>query len=279
MNPLAEELETAVRDWDERGWPRPDAVVVTGSAIEVALGEPVVPACSLAELLPFEIHAVEGHTLSVELYRPLENRVTMYLRGRLHCYQGFNPHQVVFAPRLGALLGAQTLVQTNAAGSLRRDVGPGRLVAIRDHINLTGLSPLVGELPESWGPRFPPMNEAYAADLIEIAAECAQKAGLDLDQGVYSWFLGPSYETPAEIQMAQRLGADLVGMSTVPEVIAARQMGMRCLAVSVVTNLAAGLSSRAPSHQEVVAAGERAAARMQTLLGALVRHPDLCPRR
>ena len=148
-----------------------------------------------------------------------------------------------------------------------------------DHLNLTGLNPLRGELPASWGARFPALNDAYDPALRACAHREAERLGIDLSEGVYAWLLGPSYETPAEIRMLQTLGADLVGMSTVPEVIAARQMGVRCFGLSLVTNLGAGLAATPPSHEEVVQEGRRAAARMQSLLTSLLAAPDLLDQR
>ncbi|MDX1383606.1 MAG: purine-nucleoside phosphorylase [Thermoanaerobaculia bacterium] len=277
MNTLAAELGEAAASWEGRGWPRPDVVVVAGSALAVDLGSPIAEPTDLAELVPFEIFAVEGHALRLEIYRPLPDRVVAYLRGRLHCYQGFSAHQVVFPLRLAGLLGARTAILTNAAGSLDPTLPPGRLVAISDHINLSGRNPLTGNLPPAWGPRFPALDEAYDPRLRRLAAATAESLGMRLGEGVYTWLLGPSYETPAEIAMLRRAGATLVGMSTVPEVLAARQMGIRCLAISLVTNLASGLGGEPPSHEEVVAEGERAAGGFASLLGTLLAHDELTP--
>ncbi len=275
MDPLSAELESAAEAWEARQWPRPDVFVVTGSALPVQLGPSLREALDLAEIVPFDVHAVEGHDLRVELYEPVAGRVVAYFRGRLHCYQGFDPHQVVFPVRLAGLLGASTAVLTNAAGSVDPQLRPGKLVALADHINLSGLNPLLGELPPSWGPRFPSLNDAYDARLRGLARSCAKSRDLDLGEGTYAWLLGPSYETPAEIEMVRRAGAQLVGMSTVPEVIAARHLGMRCFALSLVTNLAAGLGDVAPDHQEVVEQGARAKDRIAGLLSDLLQSPDL----
>ncbi|HVR29274.1 MAG TPA: purine-nucleoside phosphorylase [Thermoanaerobaculia bacterium] len=272
---MAPELELQVAAWDARGWPRPQIALVTGSALEVDLGDPLLPAVPLAAVVPFTIRAVEGHRLSFELYRTRADRVVLYFRGRLHCYQGFDPHQVAFPVRLAALLGAEVAILTNAAGSLERDLVPGMLAAIADHLGLGGASPLIGEPPRGWGERFPALNDAYDPRLRALARAVAGDQGVALHEGVYAWLLGPSYETPAEIRMLARAGATLVGMSTVPEVIALRQLGVACCALSLVTNLAAGLAPSLPSHQEVMVEGERAAARIGGLLRALLEHPEL----
>jgi purine-nucleoside phosphorylase len=166
-------------------------------------------------------------------------------------------------------------ILTNAAGSLDRAMPPGTIATIADHLSLGGSSPLRGDQPRRWGERFPPLNDAYDPRLRSLARAVAAAQGGELREGIYAWLLGPSYETPAEIQMLARAGATLVGMSTVPEVIALRQLGVACGALSLVTNLAAGLDASLPSHQEVMAEGERAAARMSALLRGLLEHPDL----
>jgi purine-nucleoside phosphorylase len=275
VDALAPELSLQVAAWDTRGWPRPDVVLVTGSALDVDLGEPIFPPLPLAMLVPFAIHAVAGHRLSFELYRARADRVVLYFRGRLHCYQGFAPQQVVFPARLAALLGARVAILTNAAGSIDPAMPPGSVVAITDHLGLGGGSPLQGEPPGDWGERFPTLNDAYDPRLRALALQLARSQGFELRHGIYAWLLGPSYETPGEITMLGRAGATLVGMSTVPEVVALRHLGVACAAFSLVTNLAAGLADRLPSHQEVMAEGERAAGRVGGLLRALVSHPEL----
>jgi purine-nucleoside phosphorylase len=172
--------------------------------------------------------------------------------------------------RLAALLGAGLVIQTNASGSLRPDVAPGSLVLVSDHLNLIGLNPLRGELPEAWGPRFPDMTAAYAPELREEARGMAAARGFELPEGVYAAVAGPSYETPAEIRMLRAMGADLVGMSTVLEVIAARHMGLENLVISVVSNHAAGIAERPLDHREVLAAGRAASERLGGLLGDLL---------
>jgi purine-nucleoside phosphorylase len=278
VDALLPEIMLQIAAWNTRGWPRPQVVLVTGSGIDVDFGASLVGPLPLAMLTPFSVHAVMGHRLSFELVRAADDRVVLIFRGRLHLYQGFNPAQVVFSMRLAALLGARVAILTNAAGSIDLEMPPGTIAAIADHLNFAGPSPLSGEPPRDWE-RFPPLNDAYDPRLRALAREVAAEQGLPLREGVYAWLQGPSYETPSEIQMLARAGATLVGMSTVPEVIALRQLGVTCVAFSLVTNLAAGLADSLPSHQEVMAEGERAAGYFGELLHRLVSHPDLLGRR
>lgn len=274
MDSLAAELDAAVQRWDAEGLPRPDAMVVAGSGLSVDLGEPLAGPRPLAELAPFDVHGIAGHPLEWMLLE-LAGRRVLYYRGRLHAYQGFEPAEVVFPVRLGALLGARRLLLSNAAGCLRADAVPGELFLIRDHLNLTGLNPLRGQPPASWGPRFPDMTEAYDPRLRALVQRAGRRLDLELREGVYAGLLGPSFETPAEIEALRRLGADLVGMSTVLEVIAARHLAVGVLAVSLVTNLAAGVSGDTLGHEEVLAIGQRAGDRVRRLIGAVLADPEL----
>jgi purine-nucleoside phosphorylase len=192
------------------------------------------------------------------------------MQGRVHLYEGHSPERVVLGVRLMIALGARTVIVTNAAGGIREDLGPGALMSIEDQINLTGHSCLVGPNDDALGPRFPQLSDAYDAGLRALAARVAAAAGVPLQSGVYAGVLGPSYETPAEIRMLRTLGADAVGMSTVLEVIAARHMGARCLALSCITNRAAGLSARAPSHAEVQATALATRAKFTALLAGVL---------
>lgn len=189
------------------------------------------------------------------------------LRGRAHLYEGVGAERVVFGVRVLGRLGVRTLVVTNAAGAIRETLRPGQLVLVSDHVNLQGTSPLVGPNDDSLGPRFPDMTDAYDPALREAARAAAARLGIEVDEGVYGAWLGPQFETPAEIRYLRAIGCDLAGMSTVPEVIAARHMGLRCLGISVVTNMAAGITGEKLGHEEVLAVGAEAEPR----LGALVR--------
>jgi len=195
--------------------------------------------------------------------------------GRFHFYEGHDADTVVGPVRIGRALGAEILVVTNAAGGINAGLRPGSLVLLRDHVNFQFRNPLVGPARDGEA-RFPDMTAAYDAPLRELALTVAREQGVSLTQGVYAGLLGPSFETPAEIQLLSRLGVDVVGMSTVPEVIAARAGGMRCLGFSLVTNLAAGLSGQPLSHEEVMETGDRSAAVLQELVrGILARLPGV----
>ena len=192
------------------------------------------------------------------------------MRGRAHLYEGHPAAQVVFGVRVLGRLGAQTLVLTNACGGVREDLTPGDLVLVSDHLNLQGTSPLVGPNDDSLGPRFPDMSNAYDQELRGLAHAAAARLGQTLPEGVYAAWLGPAFETPAEIRMIRTLGADLVGMSTVPEVLAARHMGIRCLAISCVTNMAAGILPEPIDAEHVLAVGAAAQGRLTALLGEIL---------
>ena len=194
-------------------------------------------------------------------------REVAVLAGRAHHYEGNDPDDVVLPAFLLHRLGVRTLVVTNAAGGINRSYAPGDLVLIRDHLNLTGFNPLRGPVYGP-GPRFPDMSEAFSARLRALAQDAS---GTKLAEGVYAALPGPSYETPAEIRMLAALGADLVGMSTVPEVIAARSCGIEVLGISCVTNMAAGILAQPLAHEEVLERGREAAPRFARLLDGTVR--------
>jgi purine-nucleoside phosphorylase len=189
------------------------------------------------------------------------------MQGRAHLYEGYSAQEVAFPIRVFGRMGIRAVILTNAAGGINLSYSQGALVLIRDHINLQGTNPLVGANDDRFGVRFPDMSRAYDRDYRQLAREEAAKLGLPLHEGVYAALLGPSYETPAEIEYLRRIGADLVGMSTVAEVIAARHMKMRVLAISCVTNMAAGILDQPLSHAEVMETGER----VKTIFESLVR--------
>jgi purine-nucleoside phosphorylase len=192
------------------------------------------------------------------------------MQGRVHMYEGYSPKEVAFPMRVLARLGVKAAVLTNAAGGINLEYKQGCLVLISDHINLQGRNPLVGVNDERFGPRFPDMTRAHHQPYREAALEAARRLGITCFEGVYAALLGPNYETPAEIRFLRTIGADLVGMSTVAEVIVARQMGIRVLAISCVTNMAAGILDKPISHQEVLETGERVKGHFIALLQALI---------
>jgi purine-nucleoside phosphorylase len=192
------------------------------------------------------------------------------MQGRVHLYEGHSVRDVVFPTRVLRRMGIGTVILTNAVGGIGEGVTPGKLTLIRDHINLQGVNPLAGANDEHWGRRFPDMTCAYAEKYRTMAREEARKLGIELREGVYAGLAGPSYETPAEIRYLKGIGADLVGMSTVAETIAARHAGMNVLGISCVTNMAAGLGGKALDHTEVLEAGQRVQQELGALLSAVI---------
>ena len=198
--------------------------------------------------------------------------VVAAMQGRVHLYEGYSAQEVAFPMRVLGRMGIRAVILTNAAGGIYLSYQQGALVLISDHINLQGQNPLTGPNDERLGPRFPDMTQAYAKAYREFAQEEGQKLGMTLHEGVYVALLGPSYETPAEIRYLRTIGADLVGMSTVGEVIAARHMGIKVLAISCVTNMAAGILDQTLSHAEVLETAERVRGQFEALLqGVLPR--------
>jgi purine-nucleoside phosphorylase len=192
------------------------------------------------------------------------------MQGRVHQYEGYTAQEVTFPIRVFARMGIRSVILTNAAGGINLGYSQGALVLIRDHINLQGANPLVGPNHDRFGVRFPDMTHAYSRAFRKIAREEAAKINFTLYEGVYAAMLGPSYETPAEIEYLRRIGADLVGMSTVAEVVAARHMGLNVLAISCVTNMAAGILDQPLSHAEVMETGERVKSTFEALLRAII---------
>jgi purine-nucleoside phosphorylase len=192
------------------------------------------------------------------------------MQGRVHLYEGYSAQEVTFPIRVFGRMGIRAVILTNAAGGINLSYSQGALVLIRDHINLQGINPLVGPNDDRFGVRFPDMTHAYAKEYRAITREEASKLKITLHEGVYAGLLGPSYETPAEIEYLRRIGADLVGMSTVAEVIAARHMGIKVLAISCVTNMAAGILDQPLSHAEVMETGDRVKTTFESLLRAVL---------
>ena len=199
------------------------------------------------------------------------------MQGRVHLYEGYSAQQVAFPMRVFARLGVKSVILTNAAGGINLSYTEGALVVLRDHINLQGANPLIGPNDDGFGPRFPDMTRAYDPAFRRLAAEAGRKLKLNLHEGVYLALAGPNYETPAEIHAFRTLGADLVGMSTVPEVLAARHSGIRVLGISCVTNMAAGITGRVLTAEEVFETGARVKSGFIALLKAVIPHIAAAP--
>ncbi|CAA2099784.1 Purine nucleoside phosphorylase 1 [Methylobacterium bullatum] len=244
-----------------------DAAVVTGTGLGLVAGK-LEDGLSLAysDIPGFPSPGVTGHGGTLHAGR-LSGRRVLVFEGRSHAYETGDAAVMKVPLGVAKALNVPLLLLTNAAGSLMAQAGPGSLVALSDHINLSGLNPLIGETGDG---RFVPMVGAYDAAARKTLHEAAQDCGIPLHEGVYAWFSGPSFETPAEIRMAGRLGADLVGMSTVPEAILARFFGLKVAAVSVVTNFAAGIGDGDPHHDETKRAAAAAALDLARLIDAFV---------
>ena len=222
-----------------------------------------------AEIPTFPCSTAIGHAGRLVVGKSGDVPVAV-MQGRVHLYEGYSAAEVAFPTRVLARTGVRALILTNAAGGINLEYGQGALVIVRDHINLQGQNPLTGANDERFGPRFPDMSYTYSKRYREIALEEAKKLSIPPREGVYAALAGPSYETPAEIRYLRAIGADLVGMSTVPEAIAARHMGMNVLAISCVTNMAAGIVDKALVHDEVLEVGRRVMGQFVALLRAVL---------
>lgn len=218
-----------------------------------------------SDIPDFPVATVAGHT-GAFLFGTYQGTPVAVLRGRIHCYEGYTPQEVVMPVRLMAILGVKTVILTNAAGGVNKAYKPGALMLLEDHINFCGANPLTGPNLDQLGPRFPDMSDVYCRQLRERVQELALAEQIPLEQGIYLMYGGPSYETPAEIRAFRTLGADAVGMSTVPEAIAANHCGMHVLGISCITNMAAGILPQKLSHAEVVEAAALAKPRFIRLL-------------
>lgn len=263
---LLDELDAAVTQIGTRTKLRPGLGLVLGSGLG-AFADTLDEAVRIpyAEIPHFPASTAVGHKGELVVGRSKGVPVAV-MAGRVHLYEGYTPQQVVFPVRVLGRFGIRILVMTNAAGSVNVNYKPGELMVIEDHVNLTGANPLTGPNVEKLGPRFPDLSDVYDPKLREIAERACWKAGVPVRKGVYLALAGPSYETPAEIRMLRSLGADAVGMSTVPEAIAARHMGLRVLALSCITNMAAGVLKQKLDHREVLAVGEKVKAGLLDVL-------------
>src|SRR5579862_4652665 len=249
---------------------RPKIGLVLGSGLG-AFADSLVDATRIpyADIPAFPRSTAIGHTGQMAIGIAGEVPVAA-MQGRAHLYEGYSAQEVTFPIRVFARMGIQAVILTNAAGGINLSYSQGALVLIRDHINLQGTNPLVGANDDRFGVRFPDMSRAYDRGYRKIACVEAGKLDIPRHEGVYAALLGPSYETPAEIEYLRRMGADLVGMSTVAEVIAARHMEMKILAISCVTNMAAGILDQPLSHVEVMETGERVKSIFESLLRAVL---------
>lgn len=254
---------------DRTGRPLPRIAIVLGSGLG-PLADQLTDALAIAydDLAGFPTPGVSGHSGAV-IVGDLGSTAILCFKGRVHAYEG-RPDAMATPIRTAKAVGCDTLYLTCAAGSLRPDMGPGSLMTITDHINMSGTNPLVGPNDEMVGPRFTPMDEAYDRDLTALQATAAAKAGLSVMAGIYVQTLGPMFETPAEVRMLARLGGDAVGMSTVPETILARHCGLRVTATAMITNLGVGLSPTPVTHDQTLSSAAEGGQRLGRLIREVV---------
>ncbi len=265
-----EKVQQAARLIETRTRLRPRIGLVLGSGLGAfAEGLQDATAIPYQQIPHFPVSTAVGHAGRLVVGQCAKIPVAV-MQGRVHFYEGYSLREVTFPIRVLGALGIRALVFTNAAGGINRKLRARGLLLIRDHLNFQGSNPLVGANDERFGPRFPDMTEAYSKKFRTTAKQVARKLRLRLFEGVYAALHGPSYETPAEIRALARLGADVVGMSTVPEVIVANHMGIEVLGISCVTNMAAGISKQKINHDEVLEAGERVGRQFTAFLRALV---------
>jgi purine-nucleoside phosphorylase len=249
---------------------KPQTCIVLGSGLA-----PMADRCQIeaeikySQIPHFPIPTTPGHE-GVLLVARVGNVITYMMKGRYHYYEGYSTQEITFPFRVLAFLGVRNLILTNAAGGINPSMNPGDLMVIRDHLSMFCVSPLIGPNINSFGPRFPDQSRIYNQEFIEIILNISEKKNIQLHTGVYAYMQGPQYETPSEIRALKILGADAVGMSTVPEAIIASHCGMRILAMSCITNLAAGISEMPLSHAEVIEVGAAASERSITLLEAFL---------
>ena len=222
------------------------------------------------EIPGFKESTIDGHVGQL-VVGMLESNQVIIMQGRIHCYEGHTPAEVAFPVKVMRKLGVEKLIITNAAGAVNENYEVGELMLIKDHINLMGDNPLVGRNDNDLGTRFPDMSEVYNKELITLAQKCADKLGLKVEKGVYAANIGPSYETPAEVKMLRIIGADAVGMSTVPEAIVANYCGISVLGISCITNFASGIKEEKLSHNEVIEAGQKVREKFSALVKEILK--------
>ncbi|MCS1350837.1 purine-nucleoside phosphorylase [Mechercharimyces sp. CAU 1602] len=248
----------------------PEIGMILGSGLGV-LADEITDAVHIPydEIPHFPVSTVEGHAGQLVI-GTLEGKQVAAMQGRFHYYEGYSQQEVVFPVYVMKALGVKTLVATNAAGGMNKDFQAGDLMLIEDHLNMTGSNPLIGRNEDELGPRFPDMSTAYCADLRELAKKVAAEQGTTVQEGVYAGISGPNYLSPAELVMLRNLGGDAVGMSTVPEVIAARHTGLTVLGISCITDMAIGEELEPLTHEQVMAVADRTRPRFIQLVKGIV---------
>lgn len=270
ISTLYARAEQAARTIRSRTGLKPEVAIVLGSGLGGFADEfAEAVAIPYGEIPGFATSTAEGHAGRLVIGR-VGLVPVIAMQGRVHYYEGYSLEEVTFPIRVFKLLGIKRLILTNAAGGIDIELNQGALMVISDHLNLMGVNPLRGPNDEKFGPRFPDMSEAYSRELQQLAVEVARTLGIEIRRGIYAALAGPSYETPAEIHMFRACGADAVGMSTVPETIVARQMGIEVLGISCITNMAAGISDEPINHAEVMETGRRVRETFTKLLRGVI---------
>ncbi|KAF1304362.1 purine-nucleoside phosphorylase [Enterococcus saccharolyticus] len=265
MTKLQEQLVDTTKFLKEQGVKEIEFGLILGSGLG-ELADEIENAIVIPyhDIPHFPVSTVVGHAGQL-VYGTLSGKKVLAMQGRFHYYEGHSMQTVTYPVRVMAAMDAHSMIVTNACGGVNETFAPGDLMLITDHINYTGDNPLIGENVEEMGPRFPDMSHAYTPEYRDIAKEVGAKKGLHLKEGVYMGWSGPTYETPAEVRMSRIIGADAVGMSTVPEVIVAAHSGLKVLGISCITNLAAGMQASL-NHAEVVETTERVKAEFKALI-------------
>lgn len=263
-------IEECVRVIQEKTDVKPEIGLILGSGLggyaDRIENAKIIPYGSLPG---FPVSTVAGHAGQF-VVGTCRGRSVIAMQGRIHYYEGYSQKQVTLPIRIMKKLGVKTVILTNAAGGVNREFAPGTLMLIRDHINFSGTNPLVGENLEEFGPRFPDMTQVYAREFRDALKEAAGKKGIRLEEGVYMMMSGPCYETPAEVKMAGILGADAVGMSTVPEAIVCSHCGLSVLGISCITNYGAGILKQPLNHAEVVETADRVKRTFETVIDTIL---------
>ncbi len=264
-------LQEIVKANCSRALGKPRIGLILGSGLG-GIADDVREACAIPynQIPHFVRSTIEGHAGEMVLGK-LEGKEVCVMKGRVHFYEGYTMREITYPVRVMARLGIENLIITAATGGINKNFSPGDLVLITDHINFMGDNPLIGDRTKGQSITFTNMENVYDRDLISIVLSCAKVLKIKLQQGVYIAMRGPSYETPAETEMARRMGADLVGMSVVPESIVGKQLGLKILGISCVANMAGGTSKEPMNHQSVLRVAERAKAKLSRLLKEIVK--------
>lgn len=268
---LQDKLQEAVNYINRKVTINPTIGLILGSGLGSLADEIENPQfISYKDIPNFPTSTVHGHKGQLVI-GTLQNKIVVAMQGRFHFYEGYSMNEVTFPIRVMKLLGIETLIVTNAAGSINKSFKPGDLMIITDHINLSGNNPLIGKNLDTFGTRFPDMSEAYNKNLINVVKDVAFKTNISINEGVYVMMNGPSYETPAEIRMLRTLGGDAVGMSTVPEVIVANHSKIKVIGISCLTNMAAGILDQPLNHNEVIETSNKAHDNFISLMKNLIK--------